>query len=177
MTEMSDQTTAAIAQPLTQPTRQQLAAQGRSAPGKVTGKLRKALDAMVWEGLPRKEAAAKAGLTEHGLYKALRKPPVRAAYLAECEVLRTSGRARRIHRLEEMVEQNDNKAAVVNASIALDRDMGVDESAGARMQAPGFVIVVNTGTSVTAHQHGNDAKPLIEQGISQSIGPITYGTD
>jgi len=54
-----------------QPTRQQLAAQGRSAPGKVTGRLKIALDAMVWRGMKRAEAAALAGLKEQSLYVAL----------------------------------------------------------------------------------------------------------
>jgi hypothetical protein len=43
----------------------------------VTGKLLVALTAMVWQGLPRKAAAEHAGISEHGLYKALRKPHVR----------------------------------------------------------------------------------------------------
>lgn len=126
------------------------------------GKLRVALDLMVWEGLPRKEAAAKAGMTEHGLYKALRKPPVRAAYLAECEVLRTSGRARRIHRLEEMVEQNDNKAAVINAALALDRIDAVEQST-ARSTTPGLTIVVVTSQpgALMTHQRTIEANPLI----------------
>lgn len=114
---------------------------------RVTGKVRAAIDAMVWEGLPRAEAAKAADLSEHGLYKAMRKPPVKAYYLSECEVLRTSGRARRIHRLEEMLEQNDNKAAVINAALALDRMP--DEVANRGSQAlPGLQIVIVQGQSL-----------------------------
>jgi hypothetical protein len=43
------------------PTRQAAAIEGRSARNRVTGKLRIALEAMIWEGLPRAKAAAKAG--------------------------------------------------------------------------------------------------------------------
>ena len=110
---------------------------------RVTGKVRTAIDAMVWEGLPRSEAAVKAGISEHGLYKAMRKPPVKAYYLSECEMLRTSGRARRIHRLNDMVEQNDNKAAVINAALALE-SMGNDQASvsAQQKQSPGVVIQI-----------------------------------
>ena len=44
------------------PTRQAEAVEGRSKRLPVTGKLKVAIEAMIWEGLPRKEAAAKAEL-------------------------------------------------------------------------------------------------------------------
>src|SRR5262249_40548519 len=74
-------------------TRQAIAARDRSLPGRVTGKLYRAIDAMVWAGSSRKEAAQMAGLSDHGLRQALRRPHVLAFYLSECEVLRLSGRA------------------------------------------------------------------------------------
>lgn len=123
-------------------TRQARAVQGRSTKGHITGKLKVALDLMVHRGLTRDEAATEAGLTPHGLYSALRKPHVKAAYLAECEVLRVSGRARRIHRLEALTEQDENKQAAVNAARALDL-MGDDTAATAGIgHRPGLVIVV-----------------------------------
>jgi hypothetical protein len=36
-------------------------------------------------------------------------------YLAECEMLRLSGRAKRLHRLDALAQQNDNKNAAVAA--------------------------------------------------------------
>lgn len=109
----------------------------------VTGKNRAAIDAMVWQGLKRGDAAKVAGLTDHALYTALTKPHVKAYYLAQCEMLRTSGRARRIHRLEAMQEQNDNKAAVINAILALE-SMGNDQASvnAAQKQSPGVVIQI-----------------------------------
>jgi hypothetical protein len=130
--------------PPAEPTRQAIAVRGRSAPGKVTGKLKAAISWMVWGGLPRDEAAAKAGLTPHGLYSALRKNHVKAEYLAECEVLRVSGRARRIHRLEALSEQDENKMAAVQASRALDA-MGNDAAAtaGTGLRAGLLIVVVD----------------------------------
>lgn len=131
----------------------------------VTGRLKVALEYMVWEGLKRDDAAAKAGLTVNALYSALRKPHVKAEYLAQCEVLRTSGRARRIHRLEAMVEQDDNKAAVVNAALALDRDMGNSPTqSGTSAAMPGVTIHIHAAPQAgpqPANVRLTEAKPLI----------------
>src|SRR6202035_2184841 len=64
------------------PTRQAAAIEGRSRRGAVTGKLKTALDIMVWEGLKRVDAAAKAGLADSSLRAALRKPHVLQHYNA-----------------------------------------------------------------------------------------------
>lgn len=132
-------------------------------PQNVTGKVRTAIDAMVWQGLPRQQAAQHAGMTEHGLYKALRKPPVRAYYLRELEVLRTSERARNIHTLAEVRDQTANQMARVNAVKALEQLEDQPQSAAARHQSPGFVIqVINAPVAVSAPQRDIDAKPLID---------------
>lgn len=114
---------------------------------RIGGKLKAALDAMVWEGLPRKEAAAKAGMTEHGLYKALRKPPIRAAYLAELDVLRTSERARNIHTLAEVRDQTSNQMARVQAVKALEQLDDDANPAAAAKSLPGLQIVIVQGGS------------------------------
>jgi hypothetical protein len=120
---------------------------------KITRKVRDAITAMVWEGLPRADAATKAGISEHGLYKALRKPPVKAYYLRELEVLRTSERARNFHTLCEVRDQRDNQMARVNAVKALEQVDEISERASS-IRSPGVVIqIVNQGP--------NDPKPLI----------------
>lgn len=96
------------------------ATDGRSAPMRVTGRLKVAVDAMIWEALPRAEAAAKAGIREHSLYKALRRPPVMAYYLNELGVLRASERARNLHALVEVRNQTENQMARVAAVKALE---------------------------------------------------------
>src|SRR5258707_14279030 len=78
------------------PTRQAAAIPGRSARNKVTGKLRTALDLMVWSGERRAEAAEKAGLADSSLRFALRKPHVLQHYNAELAALRTSLRAKNV---------------------------------------------------------------------------------
>jgi hypothetical protein len=116
---------------------------------RITGKNKAAIDAMVWQGLKRADAAQVAGLKDHALYVALTKPHVKAYYLSQCEMLRTSGRARRIHRLEAMLEQSDNKAAVINAALALE-SMGNDQASvsAQQKQSPGVVIqIINAPVS------------------------------
>ena len=125
---------------------------GRSlTPERITRKVKAALDAMVWQGLKRPEAAASAGLTDHALYCALRKPHVKAAYLAECEVLRVSGRARNIHRLNEIRDAANNMPAV-NAIKALEQlgDDADGHSHGATRASPGVTIVIQGDAQVAA---------------------------
>jgi hypothetical protein len=127
---------------LMQPTRQAIAAQDRSAKGKVTGRLKRALDEMVWGGSCRTDAARIAGMTDHSLREALKKPHVKAYYLPELGVLRESGRAKTFHRLEALRDQDDNKAAAVKACQVLEQ-IG-DEELGRRSGnvTPGLVIVI-----------------------------------
>jgi len=133
------------------PTRQAVAARNRSLPGRVTGKLHKAIDAMVWEGASRKEAAKAAGLSDHGLRQALRRPHVLAHYRAECEVLRTSGRAKRLHRLEQLAEQDENRNAAV-AAIKAAEQIGDDAAGGARAAAFGPGVTIQIVTAAPAEE-------------------------
>lgn len=115
---------------------------------RMTRRTKVAIDSMVWEGLNRREAAERAGLKENSLYVALAKADCRTYYLAQCEVLRTSGRARRIHRLEQMAEQDDNKQAAVNAIRALDYISDEQQQAVSRSASPGFqIVIVNQGAA------------------------------
>lgn len=104
-------------------TRQARAIAGRSARGRVTGKLAAAITVMVWEGSCRAEAAKAAGLKDHSLREALRKPHVKAFYRAQLDVLRTSEWARNVHALARIRDQDQNKTAVIAAVKALE-EMG-----------------------------------------------------
>ncbi len=134
----------------------------------VTGRLKVALDNMVWAGMKRDDAAQAAGLTPHALYSALRKPHVKQWYLAECEILRTSGRARRIHRLEEIGEATSNLNASVQAIRTLDAPDAANSPGGSSGSptTPGLTIQIITApqtVALTAHERGMVAKPLISQ--------------
>jgi hypothetical protein len=140
------------------PTRQAIAVRERSLPGRVTGKLHKAIEIMVWEGASRREAAQRAGLSDHGLRQALRRPHVLAHYRAECEVLRTSGRAKRLHRLEELAAQDENRNAAV-AAIKVAEQLGDEQAAsGARLNLPGLVIQI---IGAAPRQTVVDVQPIV----------------
>src|SRR6266436_9000636 len=106
--------------PTSFPTRQAAAIEGRSKRLRVTGKLRTAIEAMIWEGLPRKEAAEKAGLADSSLRFALRKTHVLAHHNAELAALRTSLRARNVHRLDTIADTSGNDMARVASIKALE---------------------------------------------------------
>jgi hypothetical protein len=95
-------------------------------------------------------AAKHANLTAHAVRSALEKPHVKAYYMAQVDVLRTSERARNIHRLVEIRDAADNMPAV----IAIKEINRVDETqsgVAAQHRAPGVVIVIQNG----APQHTN----------------------
>jgi hypothetical protein len=127
------------------PTRQKLAIEGRSRRGAVTGKLKAALESMVWEGLKRDEAAEKAGLADSSLRFALRKPHVLAFFRAETDALRNSLKARNLHRLDAIADDSKNDMARVASIKALEQISDVaDEKRGPHGtgQLPGLQIVI-----------------------------------
>jgi hypothetical protein len=131
------------------PTRQAAAIPGRSARNKVTGKLKVALDLMVWSGEKRADAAAKAGLADASLRGALRKPHVLQHYNAEPAALRTSLRAKNIHRLDTIADNSKNDMAKVAAIKTMEviADQADEKQRPGNALLPGLQIVIVNGTS------------------------------
>jgi hypothetical protein len=130
--------------PTTLPTRQAIAAKDRSAPRKVTGRLRAALIEMVWKGSRRAEAAEAASMTDHSLREALRKPHVKAFYLGELGTLRESTRAKNFHRLDDIAETSSNDMARVAAVKAMEAISDEQQTRGSASATPGVTIrIVN----------------------------------
>lgn len=128
-----------------------------------TGRIRKAIDAMVHQGIIRKKAASLAGINEKSLYNALCKPHVKQYYNQQLEVLRTSARARNFHRLEEIREQRKNPMASVNAIKTLEQMDADPALAGGSQRSAGLVIVIQAspqGAAVIGNATVIDAKPL-----------------
>jgi hypothetical protein len=98
---------------------------------------------MVWKGSRRDDAAKANSMSIHGLREALRKPHVKAFYLAELGVLRESERPKTFHRLCSLRDQDENKNAAVAAAKALEQIS--DEQLLARSSnapSPGVTIVI-----------------------------------
>jgi hypothetical protein len=133
----------------TVPTRQATAIEGRSRRGAVTGKLKTALDLMVWENLTRKDAAEKAGLADASLRFAFRKPHVMAHYHAELAALRNNLRAKNVHRLDTIADKSANdmaKVAAIKTMEAIADQADEKQRPGAAM-LPGLQIVIVNGTT------------------------------
>jgi hypothetical protein len=141
---MSDETL-----PSNFPTRQKIEAEGRSGRNRVTGKLKVALDLMVWQGQCRAVAAEHAGLADSSLRAALRKPHVLNHYNSELSALRTSLRAKNVHRLDALGDQPDNKMAAVQAIKALETIADQADAAHrpGMQQLPGLQIVILCGAA------------------------------
>jgi hypothetical protein len=137
-----------------EPTRQAIEAKGRTAPGRVTGKLKAAIDRMVWFGDRRALAADAAGMKDHSLRQALRKPHVKAAYRAELAALRESERARNTHAQVDVRDNSDNAMARVAAAKELERS-ATEQSpfAGQGIQTqPGMVVVIVNSPAAPARR-------------------------
>lgn len=117
---------------------------------RISTPVREAIHAMVWLGLKRDKAAEHAGMKDNSLYVALRRPDVKAHYLGELDVLRTSERARNIHTLAEVRDQTTNQMARVQAVKALEQLDDVELASGRANSLPGLQIVIVQGGSAAA---------------------------
>lgn len=116
---------------------------------RISATVRTAIEAMVWQGLKRPDAAQMAGMKDNSLYIAMRKPDVKAYYLAECEVFRLSGRAKRLHRLQALADQDENKNAAVAAIKAAEQISDPVAALGPHAQRlPGITIVIQGGSAI-----------------------------
>src|SRR6266702_3874842 len=140
------------------PTRQAIAAEGRSGKLTVSGKLKVALDQMLYQGSCRADAAITAGMKDHSLREAFKKPHVKAYYNAGLDVLRTSERARNISALAKVRDTSENGMAVVSAAKALEQLSDNEANNCAGLGAPTMpglqIVIVQAGAQL--------AKPIID---------------
>jgi hypothetical protein len=136
----------------TVPTRQAAAIPGRSRRGAVSGKLKTALELMVWSGEKRADAAQKAGLADSSLRFAMRKPHVMAYYRAELDALRNSLRARNLHRLDTIADTSPNHMARVASIKVLEQiaDVAEQHQRPGDARSPGVVIVIQQAAPAPA---------------------------
>lgn len=128
-------------------------------PLSLTKPIATAIHLMVWEGLDRKEASRRAGITDHGLYQALTKPHVKAALLEQYEVLRTSARPRAHHKLEMLMDRAESERVQLEAAKYLDSNgksdmQGVHVNVGINLQ-PGYLVDIT--------EHAGEAQQIAHQ--------------
>lgn len=134
----------------------------RSAPMRVTGRLKRALDKMIWEGLTRDQAAEAAGLTRHALYCALRKAHVLMHFRGELGTLRESTRAKNFHRLDGIAETSGNDMARVAAIKTMEAISDEQQAQRASSASPGVTIrIVNQVAALTPPSSVVDVTPMV----------------
>ena len=120
---------------------------------KLTPKQRIAIEAMVFEGQERRQAAKTANLSDEAIRVALTKPHV-LAYLNECqEVLRTSLRPRALHKMGKLLNAKTERIQFESAKYldGMDRpshtigaqQINVNVQNNVNVETPGYVIKLN----------------------------------
>jgi len=106
--------------PSTELTQQQRAAVGRTTRNGVSGRLKIALDDMIENGTPWEQAAVKSSLTVRAMRLALKRPAV-IRYLRDVRrVWLSSATGQNLHALARVRDQDENKAAAVQAARSLE---------------------------------------------------------
>src|SRR6516225_5286625 len=105
----------------------------------LTVAVRTAIDAMLYDRCTRAQACERAGFTERALYLALEKPEVAAYFNRGLQVLRAGERAQNLHRLADLRDQDDNRAAAVKAIQVLE-ELAEAVVRPAAQSSPGIVL-------------------------------------
>src|SRR5690242_12917254 len=108
----------------TKPSQQLTLQQGnqadKSPKNGIGGRLKAALDDMVWNGTPWDQAARKANLTVRSMRMSMGKPHVLRYIRAQRGVLLAQSSPKTFHRLEALRDQDENRAAAVAAARTLE---------------------------------------------------------
>lgn len=125
---------------------------GKAPALKVTGRLRTAIQAMVFDGLNRTQAAEAAGLQDHSVREALKRPHVLAYLNEQMEVLRTGARPQALNRIIHLTTNAESERVQLDAATYLDGMDRHSNSVGAvnvqvntsvNVETPGYVIKLN----------------------------------
>ncbi|MCW5695321.1 MAG: hypothetical protein KIS96_01170 [Bauldia sp.] len=111
--------------------------------------MRAALEKMVHEGLPRPEAAALAGLTDNGLYRALRNPAVLRWYNDELAAVRNAEKPRNL-RVATDIRDDATLEGAAGATAKLKAIAAIE----GRDDRPGVTIHNNVGVAVETQTPG-----------------------
>lgn len=129
-----------------------------------TGRMKRALDMMVHDGMTDNQAAVEVGITIQAIRLAIQKRGVRKYLEQQRDVSRARVCARNIHRLAQIRDAGDNMPAV-NAIKMLEQ-LDDEDAPGRRPQAPfqGLVVQIITAPaqSVNAPLPVAADSPLIE---------------
>ena len=141
---------------------------------KVTGRTGQAIDLMVWQGMPRDEAAKAVGMLPKTLYNAFREARVKAYYRSQLDALATSACARNIHRLETIRDAADNMPAV--QAIRMLEELAAGQGARSGLvgdRSPGLQIVI-TQAAPPPHPEVAEMRVIDVQAESSATEPVKH---
>lgn len=118
-----------------------LARKQTTKPLRVTPRVKRAIEAMVYDAADYQTAAATAGISTYRLRVALSKPHVAALLKSEMHVLRAARSPKNFHRLCEIADADNNMPAV-NAIKALEQLDAETAMKSGNAQAPGVTIII-----------------------------------
>jgi hypothetical protein len=147
----------------------------RSPPGKVGGRLKQCIDAMVWRNLTDNEAAVEFKMHVTSIRKALKLPHVLRYLKEQREVLHARELARNSHTLIDVRDNSPNGMARIAAVRELERASDEGEQRGAIARSPGFVIVVNPPAEAMPVRHTAALGPVIT--VAGSVVGSVVGRD
>jgi hypothetical protein len=96
---------------------------------RISGKLKVACDAMVWEGTPWQEAAAAANMQVRSMRKALEKPHVKSYLRQQRRDFAAAASATNLHRALQIRDQDSNPMAALHAAKAIENDFAPADAA------------------------------------------------
>lgn len=150
-----------------QPTPRQIGRREASKPAKVTGRLKRALDLMVWDAKRDNEAAVETGITISAIRIALKQPHVRAYYREQIEVLRGRESARNIHRAIEIRDAANNMPAIHAIRYLDGEDAENARQLNAMHRSPGLTVVVVQGAAEVRNAPVLDVTPSEDNGSGE----------
>lgn len=116
------------------------------------------VEAMVYEGLSRPDAAKQVGMTDRAARYALSDRNVMLAYQNCLQILRESEKPKSIHRLAALRDQNESKKVSLEAS----KFLATDEHAGQTINV-GVSVRVQPGYIVDVSKHAERSRQILEE--------------
>jgi hypothetical protein len=129
----------------------------RSPPGKIGGRLKQCIDAMVWENLTDSQAAVKFKFNVNSIRSGLKRAPVLRYLKEQRMVLHARELARNSHTLIEVRDKSLNGMARIAAARELGRVADDEQQRSTMQRAPGVTIVLINPDGTSAPY-----KPAIE---------------
>lgn len=118
------------------------------------------VEAMVFEGLSRQDAAKKVSMTDRAARYALNDRAVMVAYRQQLQILRESEKPKSVHRLAALRDQEKS----LKVSLEASKFLAADEHSGPTINL-GVNVNVQPGYVVDLSRHGEQARQILAENL------------